>query len=157
MRGKYLLPFVGLVLVLPPVLFGQEDNTGQTFLSRSVANRYQNPLSHGLSLLDPGKFSISHSYNMSYFSSGGKGNMVGLYMNTMNYQFSEPLSLTVHVGYMHQPFASSSSKNVFSNNTILSGFELTYRPKKNVFLKIEYGAIPIQYDPYYRYRYRYGY
>ena len=151
MKGKQFFIFIVIFLLVPQLLTGQDNNNGTTFLSRSRMQRFANPVLSKLSLLDPNKFSMSHSYTMSFVSSGGKGNMVGLYMNTMKYQFSSPLSLTVHVGYAHQPFAKADSNNMLSNNTILSGFELTYRPKKNFFLKIEYGSLPVKCDPFYRY------
>jgi hypothetical protein len=151
MRSKWLVCCILSLLVFPHLLLGQEANEGETFLSRAATDRYGNSVLGGFSLLNPDKFSMAHSYTMSYSSSGGQGRTVGLYMNTMNYRFSEPLSVTLHVGYLHQPFGRSDSNSMFSNNAILSGFELTYRPKKNVFLKIEYGAVPVRYDPFSRY------
>lgn len=151
MRWKWSVCILISLLVYPLLLSGQSENDGQTFLNRSATDRYGNPLLGGLSLLDPSKFSMSHSYSMSYSSSGGRGRMVGLYMNTMNYRFSEPLSVTVHLGYLHQPFGTSDSNAMMSNNAFLSGFEVTYRPKKNLFLKIEYGAVPLTANSYYRY------
>ena len=143
-------------LLIPYLLVGQEMNSGQTFLSRSSTDALGTGLSRGLSLLDPNRFSMSHSYTMSFFSSGGKGRMVGLYMNTMKYQFSNPLSVTVNVGYMHQPFAKENTRPITDANAFLSGFELEYRPSKNFFLKIEYGATPSLYNSYNRNRYWYG-
>ena len=142
--------------VLPHLLIGQENSNGQTFLARSSTDYLGSGLSRGLSLLDPGRFSMSQSYTMSFTSSGGKGQMMGLYMNTMKYQFSDPLSVTVHVGYMHQPFASANTRQLKDVSGVLSGFELEYRPAKNLFLKIEYGATPSLSNPYYRNRYLYG-
>jgi hypothetical protein len=145
-----------LLLVTPYLLGGQERNSGQTFLSRSSTEYLGNGLSRGLSLLNPDRFSMSHSYMMSLFSGGGEGHMVGLYMNTMKYQFSNPLSLTVHLGYMHQPFATANAPRMTDANAVLSGFELEYRPAKNFFLKIEYGATPALYNSYNRSRFWYG-
>jgi DNA primase catalytic subunit len=86
--------------------------------------------------------------------------MLGMYMNTMKYQFSDPLSIIVHVGYLYQPFGSQigsqKTDGLVRNNNFLSGFELTYQPKNNFFLRIEYGAIPYQNSDYARYRIRSG-
>ncbi|MFQ6092817.1 MAG: hypothetical protein ACE5OR_09070 [bacterium] len=153
MGSKRFLLFAAVLFLLPHMLQGQEDNSGQTFLSRSSMDRFGSRLSGGLSLLDPSRFSMSQSYSISFSSSGGKGTAVGLYMNTMKYQFSEPLSLTVHVGYLHQPFTKGSFGRTMSKGAFLSGFELMYRPSKNFFLKIEHGATPLGYYPYYRNRF----
>jgi len=150
MRQRWFLCVAIVLLLLPQFLVAQEGNDGQTFLSRSSVDRFGNRLPGGLSLLNPSKFSMSHSYTMSYSSSGGKGTMMGLYMNSMNYRFSQPLSVTVHVGYLHQPFGKADSRLRTSNSAVLSGLELTYRPSQNFFLKIEYGTTPFGYSPYYR-------
>lgn len=156
MRVTGILLVILLFSLTPCLLVGQENASGQTFLSRSSADYSGTGMSRGLSLIDPNRFSMSHSYTMSYFSSRGEGRMVGLYMNTMHYQFSNPLSLTVHVGYMHQPFAKTGTSHMADANAILSGFELEYRPAKNFFLKIAYGANPSLYNPYNRNRFWYG-
>jgi hypothetical protein len=156
MRDARFLVFVILFAVLPHLLTGQENSNGQTFLARSSTDYLGSGLSRGLSLLDPSRFSMSHSYTVSFTSSGGEGHMMGLYMNTMNYQFSDPLSVTVHVGYRHQPFAPANTRQLEDATGVLSGFELEYRPAKNFFLKIEYGATPYLSNPYFRNRYQNG-
>ncbi|UCE19938.1 MAG: hypothetical protein JSV84_06230 [Gemmatimonadota bacterium] len=156
MKAKGIILGVLLVFLIPYLLGGQERSSGQTFLSRSSTDDLGYGLSRGLSLLNPDRFSMSHSYTMSLFSSGGEGHMVGLYMNTMKYQFSNPLLLTVHVGYMHQPFATAHARRMTDANAVLSGFELEYRPTKNFFLKVEYGTTPALYNSYNRNGFWYG-
>ena len=149
MKNGFIIIAVILFLVVPGVSTGQTDAGGQMAQPGSVQSLFGKVLTDGFGLLDPGKFSMSHSYMMSYLSSGGKGNMIGLYMNTMNYAISDPLSLTVHLGYLHQPFISGRTENVSLNQAIVSAFELSYQPRKDFFLKIEYGSAPYQYSPYY--------
>ena len=155
MRDKWFFLFLITFLLLPPLLQGQTGDSGQTFLNRSSLGGLGSGSLSGLSLLDPSKLSMSQSYTLSYSSSGNEKTMVGLYMNTLNYRFSDPLSLTVHVGYMHQPFANANSSSLISNSALLSGFELEYKPWKNFFLKIEYGSLPLRYHPYGRDGYGY--
>ena len=156
MRDGRLLGVVILFTVFPHLLIAQSDSNGQTFLARSSTDYYGSGLSKGLSLLDPSRFTMSHSYTMSFTSSGGQGHTMGLYMNTMKYRFSDPLSVTVHVGYRHQPFAPANARRLEDISGVLSGFELEYRPAKNFFLKVEYGAVPSLFHPYNRNRYNYG-
>jgi hypothetical protein len=96
----------------------------------------------GFSLLDPSRLNISHSYMMSYFSGGGRSGSVGLYMSTLQYQLSRPLSLRVGLGYLHQPlgFLSSSANTV--ENQILPNFRLDFRPSENFHFMVDYMTIP---------------
>ena len=149
MSNRWTSLAVILLLAVPCVLIGQTEDSEPASQSEMSQKSLVNSLSSGFGLLDPAKFSMSHSYSVSYFSGSGSGVMTGLYMNTMKYAFSDPLSLTVHLGYLHRPFSSSDTQGMPTDNSVLSGFELLYQPRKNFFLKIEYGAIPNQYGQHY--------
>lgn len=95
---------------------------------------------------DPAKFHMSHSYSMSYFSLGGKGITQGLYLNTMSYQFSDPLLLKLQLGFAHQPFNAFGNNNtpLFNNGFFVSGAELTYKPMNNMTLHFQFNRLPGQ-------------
>lgn len=102
-----------------------------------------------LSLLDPSRLKMSHSYSLSFVTGGGRSQTIGLYMNSIEYQISRPLTLRLHLGYLHQPtalFGRSRSSNF--GGTFLPGFELDYRPSENFFFKINMSS--------YTYPYYYG-
>ena len=103
-------------------------------------------------LFDSNKLSISQSYSLSYFSTGGKGYNQGLYLNTINYQFSDPLLMQVRLGYLHQPFGGSSILSQEANNKFfVQRAMLQYQPFKNTTLVIDYQAYPSPLmNPYYR-------
>jgi hypothetical protein len=103
-------------------------------------------------LFDSNKLSISHSYSISYITSGGNGYNQGLYLSTINYQFSDPLLMQVRFGYLHQPFGGSNSISREANNKFfVQRAMLQYQPFKNTTLVIDYQAYPSPLmNPYYR-------
>jgi hypothetical protein len=90
-------------------------------------------------LLDPSRFNISHSYSMSYISSGFQSDLLGMYLNHIRYQFSVPLSLQVDWGYVIRPLdANNPDPNVKAGNFALPRIALQYQPTKNMFISFEY-------------------
>jgi hypothetical protein len=102
-----------------------------------------------LSLLDPSRLKMSQSYSLSFVSGDGRSQTIGLYMNSIEYQVSRPLTLTLHLGYLHQPTALfGRGRDSGLGGTFLPGFELDYRPSENFFFKINMSS--------YTYPYYYG-
>jgi len=90
-------------------------------------------------LLDPSRFSMSHSYSMSYMTNGGQSDMLGLYLNHIRYQFAVPLTLQIDWGYAIRPLdIRHPDPNVKSGNLTLPRIALQYQPTKNTFISFEY-------------------
>jgi len=92
---------------------------------------------------DPSRFSMGHTYSLSYTTMGGKGYSLGEYTNSMRYQISDPLSIRLDLSLSHSPFDSYGGKL----GQELSGFrisraELNYQPSKNTFLQIQFRQLP---------------
>lgn len=98
--------------------------------------------SSGFSLLDPSRLHISHSYSLSYYSGAGQSGSVGLYMSTLEYQLSRPLSLRVGLGYLHQPLGFLSSNATPVGNEFLPNVRLDFRPSDNLHFVVDYMTIP---------------
>ncbi|MGB2869339.1 MAG: hypothetical protein WBD36_12870 [Bacteroidota bacterium] len=99
-----------------------------------------------LGWFDPSKFSMHHSYSLSYSTFGGQSMSLGVYTNSMFYQFSDPLSVQFDVSLMHSPFNSFGDQ--FSKNLsgiYLSRAELNYRPSENMLFQIQYRQLPAMY------------
>lgn len=112
----------------------------------------QQPTGIGFSLLDPARLQIHHSYSMSYFSGGGQSGSIGLYMSTLQYQFSKPLTLRVGLGYLHQPLGFLNENMVGpEGGRILPNVQLDFRPSENMLLRFDYRTVPVS-----TYDYRYG-
>jgi hypothetical protein len=106
------------------------------------------------SLFDPNKFQMRHSYSVSYFSSGGRGQTIAMYLNEIEYQLAEPLTLQMKVGWVHQPQSLIGAGRATSlQSQVLPSFRLDWRPSKNFHLRFSYESFyPYSYDSYYRYR-----
>jgi hypothetical protein len=106
-------------------------------------------------LLDPNKFSMTHSYSLSFFNVGNQSLNQGLYLNTMTYQFSDPLLMQVAIGYVHQPFGGFQNQDGQNGKMFVQRAMLQYKPSENMTLRIDFQQIPSSmYSPY---GYGYGY
>ena len=112
----------------------------------------------GLLGLDPNRFSMNHSYSLSFGSFGGQSISQGLYLNTMKYQFSDPLKMYVQIGFQHQPLGSLGRNSLSQNQIFLSGAGVEYKPSDKFRLQFEFGQQPnSRYSPYRRYGYRHSF
>jgi hypothetical protein len=93
-------------------------------------------------LLSSSKFSMSHSYSVSYLSMGSQGFTQGLYLNTMNYRFSDPLLMQVRIGYLHQPFGRKGISENSNGTLFVQRAMLQYKPSNNFSIRIDYQSLP---------------
>ncbi len=114
----------------------------------------QSPLAFMFGWFNPDKFSMRHSFDMSYTSFSGYGGMsLGTYTNTMRYAFSDNLNARADVAFSFSPFNSipQLGKNDL-NKVYLSRAEVNYKPWENVSMQIQYRQVPFGsylYSPYY--------
>ncbi len=137
--------------VLIPMLAGAQTDNSSTL---RVNDYLRSGSGYGLGLqpfgfLDASRMTFNHSYSMSYLASGNQGVMRGLFMETIGYRISNPLSLTVNLGYMHQPYSSLGPDGLTQEGSFVGGAALTWRPAKNMFLHLEVANYPqYNYNPY---------
>lgn len=100
-------------------------------------------------------FRMGHSYEMSFSSFGGSTASLGMYTNSMMWQFSQQLAARVDVSVAHSPFSGVSSFQDQNPRVFLRNAEIAYRPSDNVQLHFQvrqspYGAYmgPYGYAPY---------
>lgn len=96
------------------------------------------------SLFDLSRFEMHNSYTLSYFSSGGRGMTIGMYMNSIIYRISNPLTLHIDLAWVHQPgnLFSSDRGTPTDYGSILPSFTLTYHPSDKFYMEIGYRSIP---------------
>lgn len=99
-------------------------------------------------IFSPEHFRMGHSYEMSLSSFGGQSASMGMYTNTMQWQFNDQLAARVDVGLM-QPF---SGFNEQEPRLLLRNAEVAYRPTENMQFHFQ-----VQQSPYGRYAGPYGY
>ncbi len=147
---KYITLFVILIIVAP--VFAQVDQP-QSFSSYVSGLTLKKPAGFLDALVKSDKFSMSHSYSLSYMSAGKYSGSMGLYLNTMKYQFSDPLTMQVSVGYLHHPFGGGIkglNKNPGQGEVFLESASFQYKPTETMSITVDYRQIPqsMMYSPY---------
>ncbi len=144
---KKLIILVFFLLILPFTTYPQfkDSNIFKPSVKDGMINDSPNFI---LGLFDPSKFSMHHTYSMSYTSMGKEGVALGVYTNSMQYNFTDKLNVQLDASLVHSPY-SSLGKN-FQNS--ISGIyidraQLNYAPWDNVTVMLQYRQIP--YGSYY--------
>jgi len=96
-------------------------------------------------------FKMGHSYEMSFSSFGGNASSLGMYTNSLMWQFNDKLAARADISVAHSPFGGagfeSQNPRVFLRNA-----EVAYRPTENMRLHFQ-----IRQSPYGSYMGPYGY
>ncbi len=124
-----------LFLTLPQAKASDINSSEKNLLGVKSNNK-------SLSLLDPARLRMCHSYTFSYFSSGKTSGSLGLYTTAIKYQLSNPLSLTLSLNYLHQPLSVFGRNDPRMKNAILPNFQLSYKPNNNFSLWINVLTFP---------------
>ncbi len=98
----------------------------------------------GLSLLDPQRLSLSHSYGL-YFSTGKDAKSLALYRSSIRYRLAKPLTVEMDLGYLHHPLF----KRGYQQGVLLSRMGIDYRPSPYFNLQINISRNPWL-DPWFR-------
>lgn len=100
-------------------------------------------------LFSPEHFRMSHSYEVSATSFGGDAMSMGMYTNTMRWQFNSAWAARMDVSV-----ANSFTGNAFGEDrtrVFLRNAEVAYRPSENMQFRLQ-----VQQSPYGRYASPYG-
>lgn len=104
--------------------------------------------------INPDNFSMNHSISMSYSAFAGQGVAMGVYTNSMRYDFSNRLNVQVDASIVNSPYNTLGDN--FTNN--LNGFYLSraalnYKPTDNTHISVQFSQMPGSYyyspSPYY--------
>lgn len=98
-------------------------------------------------LFNPAHFQMSHSVEMAVGSSGGQTNSLGMYTNTLAWNFNNKLAARADISLAYSPFSSGSITNPGSlssknGEVFLRNAEVTYMPTDNVRLHVAYQRSP---------------
>ncbi len=123
----------------------------------SVKEGFLNPQtsSNIFGFIDPSKFSMQHSVSMSYSSFAGQGVALGVYTNSMRYDFNDNLNVQVDASIVNSPYNTLGDGYTNSINGIyLSRAALNYKPSENTSISIQFRQGPgayynSYYNPYY--------
>lgn len=150
---------VTLLVVLPFILSGQikEEIPIPISVEEMIQIPIQNNMSMNFKWFDANKFSMTHSYSMSVGTFGDTPFSQGMYLNQMNYAFSDKVNLKAIVGFSHDPLHLGNSNlpgEGFSLENMAYGAEISYRPTQNSLIKFSFEKTPRMYgyntyNPYY--------
>ena len=104
---------------------------------------------------------MSHTYEMSIGSSQYGTSSLGMYTNTMAWQFNDKLAARVDVSAAYSPFGNALGQGEQRPRVFLRNAEVAYRPLENMQIHLQihqspYGAYASPYG-YYNPGYGYGY
>ncbi len=145
-----MLKKVILVSALTIILYGSAFPQ----MVGSFPTKSDNSATSGFSLLDPGKFHMTQSYSLMYSSSSAGSQSLGLYLNSIEYQVSDPLKIRLDIGYLHNTGALFGNNNgtLSNNGEILPGLAISWKPTENLHFQFNYRQVPgYYYNPYDRY------
>jgi hypothetical protein len=95
-------------------------------------------------------FRMGHSYQMSFSSFGGNSSSVGMYTNSMMWQFNPAWSARVDVGVSH-PLMSNNAFGSQEPRVFLRNAEVSYEPSENMQVHLQ-----VRQSPYGQYASPYG-
>jgi hypothetical protein len=121
-----------LALVLAPTLvFGQ-----------ALTDLKDRPYVNGkTSLFDPSKLKMHQSYTLGYYSGAGGSGSVGYYLNSIEYNFSNPLKVRLDLGFLHNP-SSILSGNSSRAGVFVPGVSLDWRPASSFHFMLDFRQMP---------------
>ena len=143
MKKIVLLGLVGVVLGTSSVVAQLKSKLDSPApVSESLTRSDYSDMWFGF--FDASKFSMHHSYSLSYSTFGGQALSLGVYTNSMSYRFSDALDFQTDVSLMHSPYSSFGNSKDFSG-LFISRAELNYRPWSNTLINIQYRQLPPTY------------
>jgi len=112
-------------------------------------------------IFNPSVFQMSHSFEMSAGSFGGNGYSMGMYTNTMLWQFSPKFAARMDIAVAYSPQSQFSHNSGFSNQAprvFLRNAEVAWKPSDRFQLNIQIRQNPYPYHGLMGYGpYGYGY
>ena len=110
--------------------------------SGNFPQRTNEPTKSSFSLLDPSRLHMSQSYSFMYSSSKYGSQNLGMYLNSIEYQISDPLQIRFDIAYLHSPGSLVSGNGTLQDGQILPGLSLRWRPSRNFLFQFDYHEAP---------------
>lgn len=102
------------------------------------------------SLFGAEHFRMSHSYEASFSSFGGQSASMGMYTNSMMWQFNSDWAARMDVSVAH-PFSQTNAFGEQDAQVFIRNAEVAYKPSENFQVRMQ-----VQQSPYGRYMSPYG-
>ena len=133
---KYLIALIAIISV----------GLGQLKSDLSQNNAiFNNPVSSDgsiLSLFDPSRFSMNHSFSMSMLNMNSQSVGVASYTNNMNFLLRDNLRVQTYLTFMQPQMLSTNSPTPYSNSQLYFNTVLDYQPTDNTHFQVSFGNYP---------------
>jgi len=141
---KKIILILTIIILIPALTFGQlkKDLKQPDFSNILTKSSYENSL---FSFIDPSKMNMSHSVSMSYSSFGGQSIFMNTYVNTIDYQINDQVSIRTDLGIMASPYNTLPNNSSINNNKFFGGAEINYRPNENTIFSLRFDSTPYMY------------
>lgn len=96
-----------------------------------------------MSLFDPSRFSMNHSFSASMMSMNKQSISVMSYTNNMNFLLRDNLRLQTNMTFMQPNMISSNTQNPYSNSQLYFNAALDYNPTENTHFQVSFGNYPM--------------
>ncbi len=96
-----------------------------------------------MSLFDPSRFSMNHSFSASMISMNKQSISVMSYTNNMNFMLRDNLRVQTYLTFMQPNMISSNTQNPYSNSQLYFNTVLDYNPTENTHFQVSFGNYPM--------------
>ncbi len=96
-----------------------------------------------MSLFDPSRFSMNHSFSASMISMNKQSISVMSYTNNMNFMLRDNLRVQTYLTFMQPNMISSNTQNPYSNSQLYFNTVLNYNPTENTHFQVSFGNYPM--------------
>lgn len=138
--------FIIIFFTFSTIVFSQfkgEENKSLDIRSGILSN---NPISSIFSFIDMSKFSMNHSFGMSYTTFGNNGLALGVYTNHLAYQFSESLNFELDASVVNTPYNTFGDNFTNSvNGVYIDRARINYNPSDKFQLSLQFSNSPLGY------------
>lgn len=129
-----------------------KDQPTELDVKGGIVNDYSSSL---FGFFNLNNFKMSHTFDLSYQTSGFGNIALTTYTNSMIYKFNDQLNIQADISLVNSPY-NSFDKNFAQNinGLYLSRAQINYKPTKDMTIMFQYRNIPAtSYNPYSWYRY----
>ena len=136
------LQVIILLIFISTLSFGQfKDEPNTLDIREGILS--DNPVGSLFSFIDPSKFSMGHSFEMSYSSFGNHGLAMGVYTNHMSYELNEKLNVELDASFVNTPYNTfgDTFTNSF-NGVYIDKAQINYKPSEDFKIVLQYSNSP---------------
>lgn len=142
----YMKKIILFILFTSVVSFGQfkGDESKNVDLRPGILS--DNPIGSIFSFIDMSKFSMNHSFGMSYSSFGNNGMALGVYTNKIAYEFNEDLSFQLNTSFVNSPYNTLGENFTKSiNGVYIDNARINYHPSDKFNISLQFSNRPYGY------------